>query len=345
MTDLLFCFDTEDFVTPEAMDAQKWWAEELRARGLRGTFHIVAEVLRAHRRRGREDVTEALARHDISYHTNTHSLPPAAPVAIEGMNLAEGIAWVHRREAAGWALLTEVFGRVPIGYCVPGDSWTPQSLLAFAAMGARACCVSVTWDRPRPCWYAGLLNFDYHLAFESVMDEGPDLERTFRERFAALRAQKELLCLCTHPTRLVTTCFWDKPLYHGANPRDIPPAPLRTREQVAVIKDRVRRLLDWLQKQPDLRFIDMSTACGEYAAGRVDLQALLDRCRLNPAEAGRLPLREPEGVDPAARAAQQAFRYGWPLYPEGFTGAALRTQMRQLLWTFAPAQRVAPETD
>jgi hypothetical protein len=36
MLQLVLSFDTEDYVTPEAVDAKKFWAEELSARGLRG---------------------------------------------------------------------------------------------------------------------------------------------------------------------------------------------------------------------------------------------------------------------------------------------------------------------
>ena len=42
---------------------------------MRGSFQCVAEVIRVLRRKGREDVIEALARHEIGYHTDRHSEP------------------------------------------------------------------------------------------------------------------------------------------------------------------------------------------------------------------------------------------------------------------------------
>ena len=102
MIQLVISFDTEDYVTPEAADAKKFWAEELTARAMRGSFQCVAEVIRVLRQRRREDVIEALGRHEIGYHTNLHSAPPVPPVALDGVGLAEGIEWVLRREAAGW---------------------------------------------------------------------------------------------------------------------------------------------------------------------------------------------------------------------------------------------------
>ena len=100
---LIFSFDTEDYVTPEAWDAQKWWAEQLTARGVRGSFQCVGELVRRLKARGRQDVLEALARHEIGYHGNLHSAPPIHCVAVDGLSLADGVAWILRREAAGYA--------------------------------------------------------------------------------------------------------------------------------------------------------------------------------------------------------------------------------------------------
>ena len=59
--DLILALDSEDFLTPEAADAELWWATELTSRGLRGSFQVVAELVRALERRGRTDVLDALA--------------------------------------------------------------------------------------------------------------------------------------------------------------------------------------------------------------------------------------------------------------------------------------------
>ena len=213
---LVLSFDTEDYVTPEALDAEKFWAEELSARGMRGSFQCVAEVIRVLQRQGREDVVAALGRHEIGYHTDQHSAAPVPPVALEGVGLAEGIEWVLQRQAAGWALVMETFRRVPISFCPPGDSWTPHVLLAMAAAGVKVWCASAPAKNLNPAWYCGLLSINYDLAFDSFMGEEAAEEERFKRAFEetlARKAQDGVMVVYTHPCRLVTTRFWDAPLY------------------------------------------------------------------------------------------------------------------------------------
>ena len=112
--DIILSFDTEDFLTPAAWDAQNWWADELSDRGIRASFQMVAELVRVLQREGRQDVIDALSRHEIGNHTNYHSVPPTHPQAVQHLSLADGIAWVIRHEAESFATLEAAFGRVPV---------------------------------------------------------------------------------------------------------------------------------------------------------------------------------------------------------------------------------------
>ena len=340
MLQVVLSFDTEDYVTPEAADAEKFWAEELSARGMRGSFQCVAEVIRSLRQRRREDVIEALGRHEIGYHTNLHSAPPVPPVALDGVGLAEGIEWVLRREAAGWALVMETFRRVPISYCPPGDSWTPHVLLALGAAGVKVWCASVPSRNLNPSWYCGLLCLDYDFAFDSFMGEEAAEEERFKQTFEdtlARKAHDGVMVIYTHPSRLVTTRFWDAPLYRGAHPQPLPPAPLRPAAHINVLKERFRRLLDWIRERRHVELADYSAVYSKRSKHRRDLQCLLDENKLKPGEAGRLPLRE-AGADCPYNPVLEEFRYNWPLYPEGFTGDKLHAMARELAWTYAEAK-------
>ena len=335
---VIFSFDTEDYVTPEAADAQKWWADSLARRNLRGSFQCVAEVIRRLKTRKREDVIEALAKHEIGFHTRFHSLPPVHPTAVENLSLADGIAWVLKREAAGLAVLVETFGRMPVSYCPPGDSWTPATLLAMAASGIK---LFVGSGFPRPYWYCGLLGVRYDLAFESYFGE-QKTEETFQRDFTA-RAQAVgpdgAIVLYSHPTRLVTSRFWDAPLYAGQEiaAESVPPAPLHPPAIIARNRARVERMLDWVTAYPGVECADHAALYAAHADGRKDLPALLREAGLKPGEEGRLPLREDVVAPEEMREFFERFRYGWPLYPPGFTGAAIKRQMRQLAWTLQPA--------
>ena len=335
---VIFSLDTEDFVTPEAVDAQKWWADTLTKRNLRGSFQCVAEVIRRLKTRGRMDVIDALAKHEIGFHTQFHSIHPVHPEAVENLSLADGIAWVLKREAAGLAVLVETFGRMPVSYTPPGDSWTPATLLAMAASGIK---LFVGSEFPHPFWYAGLLGVRYDLAFESYFGDETSVEVIQRD-FEALShsvGPDGVIVLYSHPTRLVTSRFWDAPLFAGTDisKEALPPAPLYPPAIAERNRARAERMLEWVMRHPSAECVDYATLYARCADRRRDLPALLQEAGLKPGEEGQLPLREGTPLTDEMRRFFEGFRYRWPLYPPGFTGANLRRQMRQLAWTLTPA--------
>src|SRR5437868_10232458 len=74
--DVIFWFDTEDYLLPADDDAAKRLAEMLTDRGIRATFKVVGEKARVLEKRGRIDVITSLKKHDIGYHSNFHSVHP-----------------------------------------------------------------------------------------------------------------------------------------------------------------------------------------------------------------------------------------------------------------------------
>ena len=128
-------FHTEDYVEPAADDATLRLAEELRGRGVRATFKLVGEKVRALESRGRQDVIRALSFHDIGYHGDNHSIPPAPAVYLRDMGWLDGAAEFERRERPGVADLRRIFGMTPSCYASPGNSWGPQSLRALLRLG------------------------------------------------------------------------------------------------------------------------------------------------------------------------------------------------------------------
>ena len=114
--------------------------------------------------------------------------------------------------------------------------------------------------------------------------------------------------------------------------KTLPPAPLWPKPLAAKIKARVQRLLDWLLARPGVRPTDMATWYAEQQAPR-PLAALMAECGLKPGEEGKLPLREPKGVDPALLAFFDSYEYHWSITPAGFSARNLMQQARRLAWT------------
>jgi len=341
--EIILSFDSEDFVTPEAADAELWWAEELRSRSLRGCFQCVAEMLRSLKRWGRQDVIEALSRHETDYHSNYHSIPPTHAHALEGKTLAEGVDWVLRHEAGGLATHLETFGRMPVSYCQPGSSWTPATLLAMAAMGLKVFCGSPFRSLAgRLFWYCGLLTSQYNLRIEEHFKAGnrrsASFEADFKKRAREI-GDDGLMVVFTHPTRLVTRAFWDKQFFCARSLalEDRQPAPLHSRRRIQQHKDCARACLDFLQERRNIHFTDFAAVYAKCAASRRDLAALLAECSLAPGEEGHLPLIRNDGRAYLPPRAFEEIRWQWGPLPDGFTGHELREQARRLAWTSAPA--------
>jgi len=345
MTDIVLSFDSEDYLTPQAADAELWWAENLTSRGLRGSWQLVGELIRSLHARGRQDVIAALSRHEIGFHSNYHSLPPTIPEVVEGMSLAEALEYIYKNEASGLKSLAETFARWPVSYCSPGDSWTPATLLAMARLGIKVFCNDKLADfENKPYWYCGLLVTSYSLDFQEYYEDGVFEPGRFARDFEALKAKTPadgVIVIYTHPTRLVTSRFWDEPFADGRRVAiaDAPPAPLRPADEIRRNQQRCADMLDWLVARKDLRFKDFAEVYHERAASARSLDKLLLESGLPPGREGELPLREsgPDAYMPSQ--VFDSFRYRWLPYPQGFTGQALIRQARQLTWTAAPATR------
>jgi hypothetical protein len=223
----LLWFDTEDYIEPSADDAALRLATELEAMGIKATFKVVGEKARVLEQRGRKDVIAALARHDIGYHANNHSIPPTPAVYMQRLGLYEGAQEFERRESPGVRDLQRIFGVTPSCYGQPGNSWGPQSNLALRKLG-----IPVYMDEgdqigydAQPFWLGGMLyvfNLKQYAIRADLNDPGKLAETNakFDAAVAALRARGGgVIQTYYHPTEWAATEFWDGVNFrHAANP-------------------------------------------------------------------------------------------------------------------------------
>lgn len=210
-------FDTEDFILPASDDAALRLARELEKLNVRATFKVVAEKARVLEQRGRWDVIQALARHDIGYHSENHSVPPTPSVYLSRMGMLEGAAEFVRREGPGNREVERIFGRRSSTYGQPGNSWGPQSTIALRRMG-----IPTYVDEAghivmgnQPFWYGGILHVT-NLGPNAIRAELKRPERlpaalaAFDAAVSKLKQQGGgIVQTIYHPTEFVTTEFWD----------------------------------------------------------------------------------------------------------------------------------------
>src|SRR5207244_9659359 len=110
---------------PASDDAALRVAQLLSGENVRATFKVVGEKARTLERRGRNDVIDALKKHEIGYHSNFHSVQPSPAMYLAPLGWDEGVAEFDRREKPGYDDVKRLFGQAPTCYGQPGGSRGP----------------------------------------------------------------------------------------------------------------------------------------------------------------------------------------------------------------------------
>ena len=227
--------------------------------------------------RGRWDVVRALALHDIGYHTDFHSIPPAPAVYLRDLGWVEGVAEFERRETRGALDVRRIFGVRPDCYGQPGDSWAPQPNAALRHMG-----IPVYLDEGlhvgighQPFWYNGLL-YIYNMgpfSMRAPLDGGGPAEKSYAQfdhAAAELAARGGgVISIAYHPTEFVTTEFWDAVNFlHGADRER--PAWARPHRRTAADSERcygiLRNYVVHMKSVPGVRFATAREALALYGS-------------------------------------------------------------------------------
>ncbi len=271
---VLLWFDTEDLLLEASDDAALRNATFCTQLGVKAGFKVVGEKARILDQRGRQDVIEALKKHEIGYHTEYHSVHPTPAQYASTLGWDEGVAEFIRREGRGVEDIKRIFGTGPSWYGQPGSSWCPQ---AFGAMR--------TWDIPvymdmgnhvglggRPHYYCGILTFyDLRHILRVGLDRSEQVEEA-TERFRA--ARQELLAegggiahIYYHPCEFVHAQFWDGIFLNGDNPpREAWKKPLtKNPEQIRVAFENFEVYIRWIKRTfDDVEFLHAADAARLY---------------------------------------------------------------------------------
>ncbi len=220
----LLWFDTEDYVDPASDDAALRLAQTLEKMGVRATFKVVGEKARRLEKRDRRDVITALSRHDIGYHTNYHSIPPAPAAYQRILHPLEAVEEFTRREEPGLRDIQRIFGVLPSCYGQPGDSWGPAANVALRRWG-----VPVYMDdggqvglNGQPFWLGGML-YVFNLKGKTLRPDinKPETLDATNQKFdgivSALREKGGVIQTYFHPTEFSATEFWDGVNFLGGN--------------------------------------------------------------------------------------------------------------------------------
>src|SRR5262245_28271377 len=271
-------FDTEDYILPQSDTAAKRLAETLTRLGVRATFKIVGEKARTLERRGRNDVIAALKKHEIGYHSDTHSQQPTIAVYLQHTGWEDGAAEFYRREVQGVRDIERIFGVTPSCYGQPGAAWASQTFPALKRMG-----IGMYLDEgdhvgidDQPFYYGGMLNVfkmrsnvaRMELKGGESLTEG---KAKFQAAYDKLRAKGGgTISIYYHPCEWVHTEFWDGVNFRrGANPPRSEwklPGTRPAAETETAFND-FEQYVKFIKEQPGARLVTATELMKLYADG------------------------------------------------------------------------------
>jgi|GEM_PF-1530343 len=266
---VLIRFDTEDFLTSESDDAALAIADLLTDLGVRATFPLTAWKVRALRDRDRRDVIEAVGRHDVGFHSTSHSLHPTIAEELEATPDRDAAAVFERREGEGMGEVAAAFGSALSCYTQPGANWVAEASTALHRWGI-PLHFGEDWNAyvdvaGRPFYIGGTLHFSGAVACPKPFLS--ELPRAADDALAmvgkAVRSARDgsgdvgLVNVVAHPTELVTEVFWDAVNFGGGinrEARDWSPPPVRRAADVKAAFEAFSGYVRHLKTLPGVTF-------------------------------------------------------------------------------------------
>ena len=217
MTQLIFRYDTEDYVNEYAAEGILRAIRPLDAAGITGCFVITGKLIPALRKWGREDVIRALARHEIGTHSLGHSAHPTINEYTDIADFDEALSRFLQEENACIAILKEAFGEdiVINATSAPGNSVSYVAQYGYAELGIREYLGGFTRDEVgnRPIYFCNVINTSTSFCLDTLYK----LTRAEIDGVIEELAGKAVAILCHHPAMNMLREFWDKVNYDGVN--------------------------------------------------------------------------------------------------------------------------------
>jgi hypothetical protein len=281
MIDVLLSFDTEDPIHPEADDALLRLCRTMADAGVPGNFFLVGEKARVLRERGRRDVLDAVAEHEVDYHGNYwFEFPECTMVYGDRLEWDEAVDRATQIELNGLHDVAEITGHWPVAWVQHQNNQAAMMPLAMRRLGvpvwnggfgsgamcgwlmdqlvitrnAHGMSLQGTWGG----WDQDPLN---PTPPERVMDPAAEF-RAFQERVDQVASQHGTVVPLGHPTCWAMAEWWGwyewDELCHYRTPEPYPRGrvfrrvPRRNAADVEAHFAWTRRVCDWLAARADV---------------------------------------------------------------------------------------------
>ncbi|MGD9495180.1 MAG: hypothetical protein AB7Y46_02600 [Armatimonadota bacterium] len=253
--EIIFSFDTEDYVDPISNDALLALAQIHTRHGVPGVFGVVGEKARFIHFCGRDDVVEALRDHEVAYHSDHHFIlpnwryqPRHMPAWVTERSWDDATDRLLAEESRGLADIEHIFGVRPVTQLRNYGDWAPQVMAAHARLGIAVHAYGPVFHNtdPEPVWYCNQLQIanPRHMYENYLHDFALSPQEKLERHIADIRAHLEQgtprLGWVTHPTRFIADTWWEEPNWWGHS--DDPPRS-RWRAPERFAPERIAELL------------------------------------------------------------------------------------------------------
>ena len=287
MTYLVFSFDVEDYINPNAADGILWSAELLRKAGIRGCFNIVARLAEALVAWGREDVIEALKHHEIDLHSMAHSHHPTINEYTDLADYEAARVEFDRREHEARDIIGRIFGvdAFPAA-CPPGSSVSYVAHYGYAEMGVPIYTGDLLVDHihGRPVYNCNVTSLDYHIYLEKFLLQND--REAIDAHLEKVAQSMTTYVMAHHPQMAIINKSCDLINFNGEN---VPPekwvlSPVRTAEETARFYANFEYLVEKVKNDPRFCIVTYEELAQIYCADvrEIDLTvipALRDQLR------------------------------------------------------------------
>ncbi|HRU07355.1 MAG TPA: hypothetical protein P5137_16440, partial [Candidatus Brocadiia bacterium] len=319
-----FLFDEEDYITPpeeQLDDLLKMLADVMTEQRVSGSFFVIGERIRCLRDRGRRDVLDAIARHDIGSHVNMGSIHPTLTERMEHADWTNGCARMAADEIAGADEIGEIIGKPLTSFARHGGAFAPQLLAMLGARAMPFVYSPASLPSHNITWYCNTLNFAHSLTvFQEAYHSRAtflEKEKEFLDAAARLKARDWVGVFHSHPCHIKTRTFWDNNYYQGVN---TPPAewvvpPFYPEFNMQTVRENWTFHCARLRDNPDFTIATIGQLAKQYgaqapAASEKEILALAAQAADSPAPFFTDRFSAAEIADLLARAALHRARHG-----------------------------------
>lgn len=300
MTDIIFSFDTEDYVNPNAAEGILNAARLLREEGVCGCFNVVGLLAEALVEWGRQDIIDELrAHHEICLHSHRHSMHPTINEYSDLADPHAAIAAVIEDESRAIEKITRIFNwdQPIITACPPGISTSYAAHYAYAKMGFRIYDGDTLYDerQSRPVFACNLASLRYNIGLAKILFAADEaFIRDYVEKYVI---PSDTFVFYHHPQLALVSQYCDVDNFNGVNtPKEQwVPAKLRDPEAIEKFYRNFRYLVRLVKNDPRCNLTTYNAIAKKYDRERIITPAMLPDIRAQ-LDAELFPVTTPESL-------------------------------------------------